>query len=262
MLKRHDGKPLKGLDPVHSFVSEKAVCDRHCEHCLEKLCTHGIPIFASLDYTQLTHIAELTVHRNAARGEVIIEDGDCADFVAIIREGRVKAGKYTQDGREQILYMFDEGDFFGEQHLLSDRPSRYRVTALKATRLCLLYRKDFHTLLRTFPDIGIRIIGELGWRLSHLENAMQHIGVRNLDSRISLVLLELAARYGEETPEGTLLRLPFSRNGLASYIGIARETISRKMGQLESRQVIRSLTHRAILLKNRAALEESAGELI
>ncbi len=82
------------------------------------------------------------------------------------------------------------------------------------------------------------------------------MGVRALEGRIGAALLEFADKYGTPAPGGTLVRLPFSREGLASYIGIARETVSRKLGQLESDGVIRSEGNRAILILDRTALEE------
>ena len=205
-------------------------CSRNCPHCLHQLCTRRIPIFASLAYEQLEKIAALTVHLTYEKGSVIIAENSRPDFVAIINQGSAKAVKYTADGREQILYLFSTGDFFGEQNLLFSRPASYRIVALERVNLCLLYQQGFNQLLQANPDISLKMIGELGVRLAHLENAVQNMGVRSLEARISAVLLELSDHYGSDSPEGRLLNLPFSREGFANYLGIARETVSRKLG--------------------------------
>lgn len=230
-------------------------CGRNCIHCLRKLCTRSIPIFASLEYSQLEKIAGMTEHIAYPKGDVIVHEGETPDFVAIVSAGSAKAVKYTVDGREQILYLFSEGDFFGEQNLLFSRPAAYSVTALEPAELCLLRKAAFEALLADNPDISNKIIGELGWRLAHLENAVQNMGVRSVEARIASVLLELAAKYGADD----ILHLPFSREGLASYIGIARETVSRKLGQLENDRIIRSEGNKTIHILNRAALGDIAG---
>ena len=240
-------------------ASRSCSCGQHCAHCLEKLCTHGIPIFASLAVDQLEKIAGKTLHRSYEKGETSLEEGSHPDYVAILNGGSVKASRFTADGREQILYVFSEGDFFGEQNLLFDRPAVYAVTALEPCRLCFLYKKDFQQLLADNPDIGLRIISELGWRMSHLENSVRNMGVRSLESRIGAVLLELAGKYGAKQDDGTLVRMPLSREGLANYIGIARETVSRKLGMLEDEGMIRSVGARHILIRDMKALEELAG---
>lgn len=231
-------------------------CDRHCDHCLQKLCTHGIPIFSALDYEELKKIASLTVHRDYTKGETIVAEGSTPDFVAIVSEGSVKVNKYTLDGREQILYVFAEGDFFGEQNLLFDRPASAGTVALESVKLCLVYKKDFQTLLKDNPEIAVKIISELGERLARLESAVQNMGVRSLEARINAALLEFADRYGTKTAAGTLIHLPLSREGLASYIGIARETVSRKLSLLEEEGIIRTIGNKKILLLRREALAD------
>ena len=114
-----------------------------------------------------------------------------------------------------------------------------------------------HMLSGTRANIAVKIIGELGWRLMHLENAVQNMGVRSLEARINAVLLELAQRYGTRTPEGVLLKLPLSREGLANYIGVARETVSRKLGALENEGVIRSINSKTLLIKDLSLLQDS-----
>lgn len=234
-------------------------CALNCERCLKKLCARGIPVFAGLEYSQLERIAGLTEHRAYAKGDVVVEENSRPGFVAIVSGGGMKAYKHTPDGREQILYVFSEGDFFGEQSLLFDKPSAYRVAALQPSELCILRKEAFRSLLLDHPDIGMKVIEELGWRLEHLENAVQNMGVRNLEARICTGLLELAGKYGETVPEGVLVHMPLSREGFANYIGIARETASRKLGQLEDGRVIKPAGGRAILICDVHALEAAAG---
>lgn len=251
--------PGSARPPAPAPESRSCACGQHCAHCLEKLCTHGIPIFASLGLPQLEKIAARTQHRTYAKGEVLVEEGSHPDYVAILNEGSVKASRFTADGREHILYVFSEGDFFGEQNLLFDRPSPYAVTALESVQICLVTKRDFQQLLADNPDIGLKIIGELGWRMSHLENSVRNMGVRSLESRIGAVLLELAGKYGRQRADGVLVQMPLSREGLANYIGIARETVSRKLGMLEDEGMIRSEGSRALLIRDMKALEELAG---
>ncbi|MBP7401520.1 MAG: Crp/Fnr family transcriptional regulator [Clostridia bacterium] len=239
-------------------MESSRTCDRSCRNCLDKLCTHGIPIFASLDYGQLERLARRVVHRTYARGETIVTEGSRPRFAAILNQGSAKACRMTPDGREQILYVFSEGDFLGEQNLLFDRASGYTVEALEEVRACLLHKEDFLALLGEYPDIAVRIIEELGSRLERLENVAKHMGVRALEGRIGAALLEFADKYGVPEADGIRVRLPLSREGLASYIGIARETVSRKLGQLETDRIIRSEGNRTIVILDRAALENAS----
>lgn len=231
----------------------------HCGHCHNELCIRKVPIFSSMSPEEMEKIVDLINHKEFKKGEMMLHDGEKSESVIIINEGTAKAFKYTADGREQILYVFAEGDFFGEQNLLSDRTATYSVEALSPVKVCTLSKAQFQKMLYSYPDIAVKIIAELGERMARLENAMQGMGVRNVDNRIGGILMEFAAKYGTEMKDGLVIQLPLSREGIANYLGVARETVSRKLGQLENEGVIRSLNNKSILILDPKALAEIAG---
>jgi CRP/FNR family transcriptional regulator len=95
--------------------------------------------------------------------------------------------------------------------------------------------------------------------MTRLENALQTIGVRNVDNRIGGILLEFAEKYGTKNEIGTVIHLPFSWEGIANYLGVARETVSRKFSQMESEGLIISLNNKEILIPDLNKIEQIAG---
>lgn len=233
--------------------------ENQCSHCLNKLCMHKVPIFSTLDHEDIVKIASLIEHKDYKKGETIFNIGDKLDSIIIINEGSTKAVKYTPEGREQILYVFADGDFFGEQYLLTNQTATYTVEALQTVKVCKLTKSQFQQLLLNYPTMAIKIIEELGERMLRLENTMQSMGVRSVDARVCTLLLDFINKYGKNVQEGILIRLPLSREGMANYLGVARETVSRKLGQLESDGIIRSVTNKSILILDLKSLEEIAG---
>ncbi|NLK27513.1 MAG: Crp/Fnr family transcriptional regulator [Clostridiales bacterium] len=230
-----------------------------CGHCTHDLCMHRVPIFSTLNQEEIEKIANLIHHREYKKGEILVSEGEKSESIVIMHEGSAKAYKYTADGREQILYIFSEGDFFGEQNLLSDNTATYFVEALQDVKTCVLLKSQFQQLLHQYPEIAIKIIDELGQRMMRLENALQSMGVRNVDARLGSLLIEFESKYGSTVPEGILIQLPLSREGIANYLGIARETVSRKLSQLEQEGIIRSLNNKTILITDQSSLKEIAG---
>lgn len=230
------------------------LCDKSCETCLQKLCVRKVPIFSSLNYEHLKQIAQLIEHRTYNKGDVLLRENDLGDCIIIINEGSAKALRYTQDGREQILHVLMAGDFFGEQFLFSNQRASYSVEALEEVAICLLTKTDFKKLLSSNPDIAMKVIEELGNRLVRLENSMKRIGVKSIDSRIGQLLIDFSHKYGKTTEAGIEIHLPLSREGMSNYLGIARETMSRKLSQLETDQVIRSEGNKIIVILDEAKL--------
>jgi CRP/FNR family transcriptional regulator len=224
------------------------LCHSGCNNCLQNLCVQKVPIFSSLTHEHLIKILGLIEHKHYNKGEILIKENDPGDSVIIINEGSAKALRYTHDGREQILYVLMEGDFFGEQFLFSNQNSSYSVEALEDLEICLLTKNEFKKLLKSNPDIAMKVIEELGNRLLLLENSMKRIGVKSIDSRIGQLLVDFSHKYGKKTTNGIEIILPLSREGMSNYLGIARETMSRKLSQLETDHIIKSEGNKIIIV--------------
>lgn len=231
------------------------------QDCLDKLCAHKIPVFSSLSQEEMDRFSAIARHYRYEKGESITLEGEDLNALVILNEGSAKAFKLTPDGREQILYVFSQGDFFGERNLLGGRKSAYTVEALEPVRTCAFGRDEFYALLRANPDIAIKVIEELEKRMERMENAIQSMGVRSLDSRIGGLLLDFAEKYGDPTPEGMLIHLPLSREGMANFLGVARETVSRKLSQLETDGILRTVGNKALHLLKAEELKALAGKI-
>lgn len=238
------------------IVSKKVY---HCAFCHDKLCIHKVPIFSSLSHSDLLKVSSHIRHKNFRKGEFILKEEDRLNSIVIINKGSVKAFRITPEGREHILYVFSEGDFFGEEDLFRDGIATYTVEALEDTKVCMLTKSEFRQILIDNPSISIKVISELGERINRLEDALQSSGSRSVDTRISLLLIDFSKRYGEESLEGIKVHLPLSREGLANYLGIARETISRKLGQMENEGIISSINNKTILILDMDTLKLNAG---
>src|SRR5690554_5184575 len=119
----------------------------------------------------------------------------------------------------------------------------------------MITKPDFEQLLRTHPEIGIKIMEELCQRLERLETAVESLGSKDGDARVNGVLLEFAERYGHQHPQGVLVELPFSRQGIANYVGLTRETVSRKLSSLQAEGVLEMIGNKKLLILNKQALE-------
>jgi CRP/FNR family transcriptional regulator len=227
-----------------------------CEKCQHKLCVSRVPIFSDLASEELGKIAELIVRKRYKKGELIIMEGSCPESLIIIDRGQVKVFRYTAEGKEQILYIFDEGDFFGEKNLLKDQEATYNAEALEPTNICKINKRDFQNLLRDYPGIGIKIIEELCGRMEKIEAAVQNMGTKSIEARINGILLEYAQRYGKKHASGVLVELPLSREGIASFIGVTRETVSRKLSILQDDGIIEAIGNKKVLILDIDALKE------
>lgn len=228
-----------------------------CGKCQHNLCARRVPIFSALDDEEITKVVSLITRRQYKKGEIVLMEGDLSRSLIIINKGKIKTFSYTPDGREQILYIFSEGDFFGEMNLIAREESTYNAQALEDTNTCVIGKADFQKLLMKYPQIALRVMEELCTRLEKMEGMVRSMGSGDIEFRVNMVLLEFSKKYGREHPRGKLIELPLSREGIANYIGVARETVSRKLSYLQDEGIIEMIGNKKIILLDEKALERS-----
>lgn len=235
-----------------------AMCgtEEACKKCKGRYCASKASIFSILEEPQLKEITDKIVSRTYKKGEMIFFEGDISDKLYVINNGKVKVFKYTKEGKEQILYIVSSGDFLGDLSLLKKSEFKFNAEALEDVNICQLTKDDFDNVVKENPEISLKILEVLYERIFKLENLVQSLSTKDIEARISGLLLGLIKDFGE--PEGDIVRLelPLSREDMANYIGVTRETISRKLNSMQEEGIISLLGNKTIILNDMQYLEE------
>ena len=194
----------------------------------------AIPLFRNLDDADLQEIAELLIDRRFPKGATIFEEGVGGDYMYVIQEGQVKVSKVSDDGREKILEMLSQGDFFGEMALLDREPRSASVKTTQACMLLALSRNDFLALLRHNPDISMELIRVLSRRLRETDEQVRGLLFERVESRTRRALRRLATEPVPAQPEW-LATPSVTHQQLADLVGTSRETITRVLKDLKNR---------------------------
>lgn len=229
---------------------KKVIFENNCPSCGTRYCAKKVSIFSSLTEAQLSMVTNLITRKVFKKGEVIFNEGEVSDKLFIINHGSIKSFTYTKDGKEQILYVLKEGDFFGDLSLLKRSKYSHSASALQDTYMCMLHKNDFDKILKENTEISINILEYMHDRILNLENLVQTITTKDMDSRLATLLLNFSEKFGVKTEKGMEISFPLSREDMANYIGVTRETISRKLSSFEQEDVIELVGNKKIIIKD------------
>lgn len=221
-----------------------------CEKCTGKYCAKKVSIFSALQDEQIREITDIVIHRNYKKGQTIFFEGDISDKLYIVNKGKIKIFRYTKEGKEQILYILSDGDFIGDLSLLKKGKLEFNAEALENTAVCTLTKEDFDKILADNPNIALKILEVVHDRVVNLESLVQRLSTKDVESRVSDVLLSLVKNFGNETNEGTLLELPLSREEIGNYSGLTRETVSRTLTSMQEEGIIELIGNKKIIIKD------------
>ena len=228
----------------------------HCNNCNHTLCAKKVPIFSFLSDEELKKIVDLTGHKSYKRGDLLCSEGAKSDTLFIINEGGVKISKLTKEGKEQIVHIFTSGDFFGELSLFSSNETyNFDVYAISDLKICTLTKENMNEILMSNPEISLKLLQVITKRLTQTENLAQNLATNDAEIRIAYMLLEFAEKYGVSTDQGLQIKLPINREEMANYVGVTRETISRKLSIFEEIGIIHLEGNKLLIIKQLDALK-------
>jgi len=191
----------------------------------------AIPLFSRVTDTDLEDIASHLIERRFPKHTTVVEEGLPGDYMYVIRQGRVKVTKASEDGREKIMQFMEMGDFFGEMALLSNDPRSASVKTLEPSVLLALSRRDFIEQLRQSPDLALAVIGELTDRLRETNEQASSMSFQGVKDR-TRGLFERIARI-DPGREAHRLTPAMTHQQIADMIGTSRETVTRAIKQLK-----------------------------
>lgn len=213
-----------------------------------------VPLFSDLSEGDLVRFAEVTREREYPRNSVILFEDDPGDSLYIVSSGQVKVVLIGEDGREVILSVLSDGDFFGEMSLIDDEPRSAHVIAMKDSLLLVLRRDDFQQQINQHPSIAVKLLKVLVQRLRRADDKIGGLVLLDVNGRVAKLLLDLAEESG-----GPKITRKLTHHTIAQMIGSSRETVSRAMRELSDRGLV-DVTRREITIKNRDGLAALAGD--
>jgi CRP-like cAMP-binding protein len=174
------------------------------------------------------------------RNEQIFVQGDPADAVGFVRRGSVKATILSGHGKEAIIGIFRQGQFFGESGLGSSKVRTSTIAALEECLVTLITKEAMLSMLGSEPAFSRFFLDQLLSRNTRLEGDLVDQLLHSSEQRLARLLLLLAdADQDGDKP----IPLSLSQEALADMIGTTRSRVSTFMNKFRDQGYISYDSH-------------------
>ncbi|MBA4699785.1 MAG: Crp/Fnr family transcriptional regulator [Ruminococcus sp.] len=219
-----------------------------CDNC-NQLCTSKITLFESLTQEEQKELVVKAQHLDYKKGDIVFSETDAADKIIIIRYGKIKINRYSLEGKEYVLDILMEGDVYGEQNIFGGKSFEANAVSLGESGVCLISHSDIQNLILKRPEVGIKILNVVGKKLSLTNELVQLLSINDAKARVAGFILFRSSRI-----KGKIIEL--TREDMAAYINVRRETISRKLGELQSEGAIKLEGNKKVHILNTDMLRD------
>jgi len=215
-------------------------------------CLNAVELFSDLSADEMAELDRTAPSQRFLRGELVFSQSQPSSSLFILKTGRIRVFRVTEDGKAMTIGILEPGAVFGEMVLVGQRMHDNYAEAIEDSLICRLEVHDVERLLLSEPRIAVRIARLLGEQVARLEERLTDLAHRPLSARIARTLLTLAENASGRSLSGSR-GVRVTHEQLAGLVGATRESTSKIMAELATQRIIRQARGR-IVVTNPAAL--------
>jgi len=207
-----------------------------------------IPLFSELKEEDMHKLTETMIRQVYKKDNMVLIEEEIGTTMFVILSGRVKISRISDEGREVILSVLCDGDFFGEMSILDGQTRSANAVTLEDTEMLIIRKELFLQMLYDYPQIAINLLKELAHRLRRSDSQIKSLSLQNALGKVASTILRIADDSGIiRQGQVEIAQLP-PQQDLANMAGTSRETISRVIKSLNQLGYVKKHGGKLIIL--------------
>jgi len=213
----------------------------------------NIDFFKDVDENTLSEIKNKTTLKSYKKNSFIYFPDDTPNHVFFVKNGRIKIGSYSDDGKEIIKTILENGEVFGEQFFLGKERMENYAQAMEASCLLVIERDEFQKIMEENNFLALQMAKVFGERLQKLEKKFESLIFKDARSRIVDFLKEMAGETGKPVGYETLIMHSLTHLDIARMTATSRQTVTTVLNNLRENNLI-YFDRKRILIRDMAKL--------
>lgn len=200
---------------------------------------HYCVTFSGLIRNNMQELKPFQASGSFERNQVIYFTGDPADSLYQIISGRVKVVRVSPEGKEKIIDIYQDGDFFGELCICGGGKRADQAIALEPVRVTAFKIQGLLQLLPRKPELTLDLLQLVCGRLSEYQDQIATLAFDNVAARLAREILRLSQAPGSRQENGAIrLGVNLTHEEFAQLIGTSREIVTTLMNQFRQKGLL------------------------
>ncbi len=183
--------------------------------------------------------------------ENIYREGDLPRGMYYINKGKLKLFKIHEVGKELIISLLNEGDFFGYTALLANDDYRETAQALEDSEITFIPSEDFFKLIYNNREVAQKFLQILTRNVSEHQEKLLELAYSSVRKRVAEALIQLQTKYEGPQP----FSISFSREDLANIVGTSTESLIRTISDFKDEKLVEVKEGKIFLINDKRLRE-------
>jgi len=248
-IKKHIEKSVSSCEQNHNYVA--------CQHCaMEPIC---LPVKAGNCHSITLTDNYLSKRISGKANTILFNKGDDMTAIYAVTSGTYKLIDHNNKKEEKILGFRFPGELIGED-ALHPKKYLYNAIAIGKSSVCQVKVADLMACSATVPMLQLSLVDILT-RQSYISQSefQTFIAKKSAESLVSAFLLNIYKRRADHDNAVDTINLTISRDNIANFLGLRRETLSRIFSKFQKEQLL-SIEAKQVHLLNKEKLTQLASQ--
>lgn len=193
---------------------------------------------------------KMAIHRKRIKNEFIYFPGDPSTSIFLLKEGRVKIGTYSPEGKEIIKTILKSGEIFGEMGIAGEGKRNDFAQAIDGdAMLCAMGVKEMEEMMRMNSNLSLKITKLIGFRFRKIERKFEALIFKDTRARLVDFIKDMAEENGQKIGDEILIKFKLTHQDIGNLTAIARQTVTTLLNELQQEGQIH-LERNAILIRD------------
>jgi len=208
-------------------------------------------LMKTLPQEELSKLNTGSKMREVLKKQIIYFPEESSNSVYLIKNGKVKISRLSEDGREIIIAILGPGEIFGESSIIEPGSKRDEFAeATEDTLLCLMFSEIIQSLMTNDPNFGFKITKIIGFRFKRIQSRFESLIFKSSEQRVKSFIKDLANEVGQKTDDGTIeIKLKLTHEDIGKLTASSRQMVTTVLNDLEKKNIV-SYDRKKILVKN------------
>ncbi len=213
------------------------------------LCIENIEMFNDLSYESKMEIMDHSNHIHVKDKTILFNPQDKVDSIIVVKKGKLKLSNYDDQGQEYIYKILEENDTYGEELIFADENFNMYVESIGKTMVCQITKDELIPYVMQNPDYAKKLIEGLGKKLKESMTIKKLLFIKDPKERLEGYLVNKCEDTGSNI-------ISLSRENIGREINLTRETVSRKLREIEAEGNVELEGYKKIIVKNKEKMKK------
>ncbi len=194
------------------------------------------PLLNGLPQADINYIADWTVLKTLPKGGYLFREHDPSYGFYIVQSGAINVHRVNAVGKEQVIHVFRAGESLAEGTLASDEVYPADARALEPSKVLLVQKNAFLTVLRRQPELALRLLGAMNTHVHALIGQLEDLTLKDVETRLAHWLVQHCP--DPESAKPAKIELGRTKRVLAAELGTVSETLSRTFAKFRAQDLL------------------------